>query len=286
MNIEQPGPRYLIIPAAGLGTRMRAVNSDVPKELLPVGYKPAIQYAVEEGVSAGIINIIIIISKPKDVIRRYFEERRFGKKLYPYADKSVQNIMLKSSLTFLYQKDPRGESDAIGYAKDIVGNNSAAIMYPDNLYFPAPGALKALVPFFNKYKKDVVSLNKVTEKNASGFSNAGRVDITQVKENLYNINRFIPKGDGQFVPRFKGEFRACGIWISGPYIFEYIDRLRGMVKEGEFTDVPVRSLILKEKGMLGCLLPGTIFDIGNPAGYNQCLNMLRDQNEPEENQLF
>ena len=53
-------PKYLIIPAAGLGTRMKSVNPDIPKEMLPVGDKPAIQYAVEEGLSADIKNIIII----------------------------------------------------------------------------------------------------------------------------------------------------------------------------------------------------------------------------------
>ena len=50
-------PRYLIIPAAGLGTRMQTVNPDIPKELFSLGYKPAIQYSVEEALSAGIKNI-------------------------------------------------------------------------------------------------------------------------------------------------------------------------------------------------------------------------------------
>ncbi len=73
------------------------------------------------------------------------------------------------------------------------------------------------------------------------------------------------------MPRFKGELRACGIFVSGPHLFEYIERLRGSVEESEFTDFPVRSLILRERGILGCLLPWTVFDIGNPAGYKQCL---------------
>jgi UTP--glucose-1-phosphate uridylyltransferase len=61
---------FLIIPAAGLGTRMRQVTPDLPKELLPVGHKPAIQYTVEEGFSANIKNIIIIISRQKEIIRQ------------------------------------------------------------------------------------------------------------------------------------------------------------------------------------------------------------------------
>jgi UTP-glucose-1-phosphate uridylyltransferase len=60
--------------------------------------------------------------------------------------------------------------------------------------------------------------------------------------------------------------------IYGPHLFDYIERARGSLKEGEeFTDVSVRSLILQEREMLGCRLPGTLFDIGNPDGYRQCL---------------
>ncbi|NOZ68359.1 MAG: hypothetical protein GXP46_03760, partial [Deferribacteres bacterium] len=68
---------------------------------------------------------------------------------------------------------------------------------------------------------------------------------------------------------------ACGIYISGPYLFDYIERLRASVKEKEFTDFPVRSLILMERETLGYLLPGRVFDIGNPAGYRQCLEYVR-----------
>lgn len=253
-------PLYLIIPSAGLGKRMRAINPEIPKEMLPVGHKPAIQYAVEEGVSIGIKNILIIINKEKEMIRRYFE--------------AIEEIDRRCSITFLYQIKPLGESDAIGLARDLVGNHAVAIIYPDNIYFPAPGALKILKDVFRDYKSDVIALMEVTGENASGMSNSGRVDLTPIEGDIFHIERFHPKGEGHFVPSFKGELRGCGISISGPHIFEYIDRARSSVKEGEFTDLPVRKFMREEKGLIGCRLPGTVFDIGNPKGYEICLSYI------------
>lgn len=274
-------PSYLVIPAAGLGTRMQAVNPDMPKEMLPVGHKPAIQYAVVEGLSSGTKNIVIIISKQKEIIRQYFEDREFRKNMFPLATKEMEEINRACSITFLYQKEPLGESDAISLATDVVGNHSVAIIYPDNIYFPVrnesptPGVLKILKSIFRQYRTDVTALMEVTGENSHGISNSGRVDLTYLKDAVFRIKRLHPKGKGHFTPRFKGELRTCGISISGPHLFEYVKRLRHTIKEKEFTDIPVRAVILKEKGLLGCRLPGTVFDIGNPSGYELCLTYIK-----------
>lgn len=273
--MNQSEPKYLIIPAAGLGTRMKSVHPDLPKELLPVGHKPAIQYAVEEGLSAGIQNVVIIINRQKEIIRRYFEEEKVGGTLFPgYADE-VREIRENVRFHFLYQKEPLGESDALWYARDIAANHSVAVIHPDDIYFPAPGVMKVLKPVYNRYKTDVIALMEVTDKNASGLGNSGRMDIRHMSGNVYNIEKFIPKSPGKFEPRFKGELRSCGMSISGPHIFKYIEQLRTTIKKDEFTNFPVFALILKEKGFLACHLKGTFFDVGNPEGYRLCLEHVQ-----------
>jgi len=274
MEIMEDETTYLIIPAAGLGKRMKPVNPKMPKEMLPIGNKPAIQYAVEEGLSAGIQNIVIIINRKKEIIRKYFTNRKFRQKFFPSALEDSRKIENEYLITFLYQEDPLGESDAISLAEDVVGNNITAIIYPDNIYLPAPGALKILKAAFLKYGKDIAALTEVRKENVYGFGNSGRVDLSPLEDNIFCIERFLPKGNGHFVPRFKGELRTCGITISGPHIFEYIKKARELVMDGELTDVPVRSLILKEKGFLGCRLPGIVFDIGHPEGYKLCLSYI------------
>ncbi len=272
-------PEFLIIPAAGLGTRMKSVRSDLPKELLPVGGKPAIQYAVEEGIAAGIKNIVIIISRQKEIIRRYFEDTNLCSQIFPNAITQLEKILKAARFTFLYQKEPLGESDAISYAKDIAANTPVAIIHPDDIYLPSPGALTILKDVYREYQKDVISLLEVNADNAPGFSYSGIVDIEPVEGPLFQIRKFHPKKKGTFQSRHSGELRTCAIEISGPYIFDYIERLRGMIKDEEFTDFPVRSLILEELGTLGCLLPGHIFDIGNPQGYKQCTDYIIQAHE-------
>jgi len=103
------------------------------------------------------------------------------------------------------------------------------------------------------------------------------VDISSLNNALFNINKFIPKSDGHFIPRYKDELRACGIYVSGPHMFDHIEMTRSTVSKGEFTDYPVRASMLHERGMLGCLLAGTVFDIGNPKGYELCLQYVQEK---------
>jgi UTP-glucose-1-phosphate uridylyltransferase len=115
---------------------------------------------------------------------------------------------------------------------------------------------------------------EVTEGRASGISNSGRVDLTRLENDLFRIKSFYPKGTGHFIPRFHREIRTCGITLSGSHIFEYIKKLGPTIREKEFTDAPVRKMMIEEKGLMGYRLPGTVFDIGNSGGYKQCLTFL------------
>jgi len=274
MNTKIP---YIVIPSAGLGKRMRKVNPDVPKEMLPIGTKPAIQFAVEEAFSAGIRDIIIIINDQKEMIRRYFEDRDYRHNHFPSAADRIDFIRNECNFIFLYQKVPLGESDAIALAEDIVGGHPLAIIYPDNIHIPT-GALNTLRSAYSEYNMDTLALMEVTETNKAGTGNSGRVDIKHIKDNVFQILKFHPKGEGTFKPRFNRELRTCGFSISGPHIFEYIRRTREMITDGEFIDVPVRQLILRERGIIGCRLPGTVFDTGNPEGYRLCQDYIRESN--------
>jgi UTP--glucose-1-phosphate uridylyltransferase len=266
---------YLIIPAAGRGLRMREVDREVPKEMLPVGQKPAIQYAVAEGLSAGINRIVIIINRKKEVIRRYCEDKEFRKTTYPHAAREMDDMVRNCSIHFSYQERPVGEWDAISLSRGFAGKSGLAILFPDNIYFPSRGALIALKAMYERYGIDVTALVPVRGEGARGLGNSGRVDILPLSGGVFRIERFYSKAKGSFVLRHPGELRSCGMSIYGPHLFDYIERARGLLKEGEeFTDVSVRSLILQEREILGCRLPGTLFDIGNPDGYRQCLEHI------------
>lgn len=245
----------LIIPAAGLGTRMRSVNPQLPKELLPLGGKPAIQYAIEEGIDTGAEKIIVIISPQKKILRQWLSK-------------------LPTHIDYVYQQKPRGEADAIALAESLAQGHDLGIIYPDNLYLPAPGGLKRLLAAYAKTGVDVLALTPVSRFNSALVGNSGRVDLRRQCVDRYRILRFHPKATGYFRPRFDVELRTCGLMVTGPHLFNSIRRAREYWRQGEFTDEPVRRLLLQERGLLGVRLPGMVHDIGNPRGYAYCSKQL------------
>jgi UTP--glucose-1-phosphate uridylyltransferase len=266
---------YLVIPAAGLGTRMRAVDPSLPKEMIPVGKRPAIHYSVIEGIAAGIQEIIIIINRDKEVIRSYFENSKFRNRFCSATENDCAGEYNRCSISFLYQKDPLGESDAISLAEGIVGNNAMAVIYPDNIYLPSPGALRTLSSVFRSHGKDICALMKVTDDNIEGISDSGRVDLEVINKNFFRITKVLPKREGIFIPRFRGELRTCGISMLAPGYFDLLRRARFTAGSGEFTDQSVRELAIKAERLFGYLLPGDVFDIGNPRGYRLCLEYVK-----------
>jgi UTP--glucose-1-phosphate uridylyltransferase len=262
--------RYLVIPAAGLGTRMRAVDPSMPKEMLPVGSSPAIHYAVMEGIAAGIEEIIIVINRNKEMIRNYFENVPFRNRLFPEAERDFSALYERCSISFLYQETPLGESDAISLSEGIVGDHSMAIIYPDNIYLPAPGALRDLSSAFSSHGRDICALMRITDDNVEGTSDSGRVDLEQINNNLFRITKVLAKRDGNFVPRFRGEIRTCGISMLAPGYFALLRRARTIAGSREFTDHYARELAIRADRFFGYLLPGHVFDIGNPRGYQLC----------------
>jgi UTP--glucose-1-phosphate uridylyltransferase len=271
-NIPVYPPKYLLLIAAGLGSRMKAVSS-LPKELIPILGKPAIQYAIEEGVAAGLTNIIVVINHKKDIIRRYLEDPDFRVKLYPNIADDLTNTIKKCSFIFLYQKTPSGEVNAIRLAAHIIKNNTFAIIYPDDIHYPFGTALPILCHNFFKTGDNIIGLSHVDSTIAPTIGNTGRVTLRAVTDDLYDILYFHPKSPGSFQLRNDIELRTCGIMISRPNIFEYIAEIE--LSPGiEFTDGILRTHMLQKEKFLGYHLAGRIYDVGNPVGYRNCISEL------------
>ena len=110
-----------VIPAAGRGTRFLPVTRAVPKEMLPVGRRPMIQYAVDEAMTFGIGDIYIVISPDKEIIRAYF---------------SSLGSRYREKLHYLVQEKPRGLGDALLLARPYIEPGEPfAVLLPDNVIF-------------------------------------------------------------------------------------------------------------------------------------------------------
>ena len=265
---------HLVIPAAGLGTRMTSISHNSPKEMLCVGNKPAIQYAVEEGLSTGIQEITIIISRRKEIIRRYFEDEAYRLAAYPLAAQDAKLVTERASFNFLYQERPDGEADAISLSRTNVGDHAFALIYPDVIYFPAPGALKALSDVFTKTGQDVVALTNISEAEAVAGDYSGKIKLSRASERIYRVEKVLSKGTQGQVPLENTRLRGCGFAVLGPHFFSCIDKARARHDGGEFTDGSVYDVLLEDRSLLGYHLPGRVFDVGSPLGYRDCQSYL------------
>ena len=256
-----------VIPAAGLGTRMLPISKIIPKEMLPVGQKPMIQYAVEEAVNYGIETVIIIINSEKELIKKHFLGKVRKESLSEKEAQGIKTILSKAELIFLYQNQPMGLADAISLSRETVKNEPFALLLPDNILLPDASPFHLLAEAFNKYKKNVGALTTIYPKEFKLFGNCGKVELEKIDDRVYSIKEIKDKERGVFVSNsYDPIIRGFARHILFPYFFDYIERIRSDTN-GELDDVPVFQLLLKEKGMIGCLLDGKGYDVGNPLGY-------------------
>jgi UTP--glucose-1-phosphate uridylyltransferase len=267
--------RYLVITAAGQGTRMRVVNKHLPKEMLPIKNKPAILYAFEEGISAGIEHTIIITSKEKKSITKLFSDE---KKILQYYEADVlMNKYLNTTkkISIIYQSKVSGEAGAILEAEEIIDNNPFAVIYPDDIHFPERRALKYLCDYYQMLEQNIIGLMEVTNENCHAIGNSGKVKLsnTDMYDDLYKIEEFKDKTRSTYVlSGRKKELRACGIMVYRRGLFSHIKNMTSEIKDREFTDLILRRKMM-DKGELffGIKLKTDCFDIGNPMGYRYCL---------------
>jgi len=261
------GVECAIIPAAGLGTRMLPITKSIPKEMLPVGTKPMIQYSVEEAIAAGIRRICIIINDKKTIIRDYFLGAADSHINDDLRIEELKVLRSSAELTFIYQPEPKGVADAMYLAKDFVGGQPFALMLPDNIFFSSVPAIAQVATWFEEYKKDITACIWVTRRSAPLFGNCGRIDYEVVRPGVLKITGLDDKKPGYFATGWRMKVvREVPRRIFLPHIFEYIDRLREGIR-GELDDVPVFQEMVSKGLVLGCILEGRAFDVGNPNGY-------------------
>ncbi len=147
--------RQAIIPLAGLGTRLLPLTSVFPKELLPINGKPGIEYIIDECINAGIKEIIFIISKKKQLIKKYFYNDKFYKKIIKNKkDKRIiyeykKILSYKKKIKFVYQNKPLGTGDAVLKTKKYINDSYFLMLLPDDLIVNK-NCSKSMIKIHNK----------------------------------------------------------------------------------------------------------------------------------------
>lgn len=260
--------RKAVIPAAGLGTRVLPATKAMPKEMLPIVDKPAIQYIVEEAVKSGITDILIITNRGKGLIEDHFD--RAPELEYALSSRGKQEIYDEvvdisklANIYFVRQKETKGLGHAINCARDFVGNEPFAVLYGDDVIMGEDPACGQLIRAYEEFGLGVLGIKKVDEKDISKYSS---LKVENIRDNIFSCTDMIEK------PQTKEEvlslYSILGRCVLPPEIFDILDNTApGAGGEIQLTDA-MRELA-RTKGMSAVEYTGTRYDMGNKLGIMQ-----------------
>ena len=259
--------KQAIIPLAGQGTRLLPLTSVFAKELLPINGKPGIEYILDECIEAGIKEIIFIISKKKQLIKKYFYNDSFYKKIIKTKkDKRIKYEYekikkFKKMIKFVYQNKPLGTGDAVLKTKKFIKDKFFLMLLPDDLIINN-NCSKKMISVHKKYKSSVMASMKVSKKNVS------RWGIYKIKKNLdknnFIINSVIEKPSIKQAPSNKA---VIGRYILPKTIFTKLKKQRpGKGGEIHITDA-IQSLINENEKFIAHNFLGKYLDCGTIKGY-------------------
>ena len=259
--------RQAIIPLAGLGTRLLPITSVYPKELLPINGKPGIEYIIEECIEAGIKEIIFIISKKKELIKRYFNNDKFYEKIIKKTkDKRVVNEYkkiqkYKKMIKFVYQNKPKGTGDAVLKTKNFIKDNFFLMLLPDDLIIKK-NCSKDMISLHNKKKCSIMASMLVNRKTVNRWGIYSKK--SKINKNNFYIKDVVEKPSIKLAPSNNA---VIGRYILPKKIFlKLTDQKKGKGGEIHITD-SIRKLINEGELFIAHTFKGKYLDCGTMSGY-------------------
>ena len=155
--------KKVVIPAAGQGTRLYPMTRVQPKEMLPIGGRPMIYYAVFEAALSGMEELYMVINRDKDSLRHYIEWGELEKDLKEWG--GAEGIC-SPHITFVDQPAPLGSGEAIYRTREMVGEEPFALMMPDYVLFGSYPALAQMIPLYGRFKGDIVGVLNLGAREA------------------------------------------------------------------------------------------------------------------------
>jgi UTP--glucose-1-phosphate uridylyltransferase len=255
-----------VIPAAGLGTRLRPLTRHIPKELLPIGGKPIIQHAVEMHMAAGIHEFFIIISPEKLQLKDFLTGDWTPPALPFEKDLRFFDQLQRCHLVFATQTAPAGVADAVGLAKAFVGDEPFACIMPDCLLFSDKPHIQQLLPALQRHKKSVIGAILITGAESQRFGNVGILSTQEIDGGCLLITSLSDK-TRKPLPANPGE-TICKGFGGGIYVPEYFDLIEAIRPQAqdEVDDIPIHHALIEQGKLIGVVLQGAAFDTGHPLG--------------------
>ncbi|XBQ16882.1 MAG: UTP--glucose-1-phosphate uridylyltransferase GalU [Oceanicaulis sp.] len=269
--------RKAVLPVAGLGTRVLPATKAIPKEMLPVFDRPAIQYVVDEAIAAGIEHFVFVTGRNKGAIEDYFDrayelestlQQKRKTDLLAELDESLPK---PGSMSFVRQQAPLGLGHAIWCARDVVGDEPFAVLLPDMIVDAAPSCLAQVMDAYNRVGGNIIAVEPVDPSEVSSF---GIVDVAETEDRLKPLRGMVEKPKVDEAP---SNLMITGRYVLQPEIFELLANQKpGAGGEIQLTD----SLfsLMERQDFHALVYEGASFDCGSKLGYLEAVvhHALRD----------
>ena len=262
--------RKAVLPVAGLGTRFLPATKAQPKEMLPIVDKPLVQYAVEEVSASGIPMVIFVTGRGKNAIENHFDvsfelEQELAGRGKEDLRRQMHSISKLLQMAYVRQKYPRGLGHAILVSRDLVGNESFAVLLSDDVIESEVPCLKQMMAVHARYRTSVVAIQRVERKAVSsyGIIRGSLVPDKEMEGRIYRIDDMVEKPEPGKAP---SNLAIIGRYILTPAIFRELATTQpGAGHEIQLTDALKR--LLKKETVYGYLFEGKRYDAGDKLGF-------------------
>jgi UTP--glucose-1-phosphate uridylyltransferase len=256
----------ILIPAAGIGSRFLPITKTVPKEMLPLGNKPAIEYIVQEALDGHIPNIGIILSPEKTMIQDYFThnenlQQRLSGHTIAQKLNSINTIIEHSKFSYFYQHKPAGLADALLQAQEYIDQDEYfAVALPDDIITGPTPEIAHLMHIAEKHKCMVIAVQEVFPEQTASYG------IVGIDEKIDEHNFFIKF----LIEKPKPEEAPSNLAIVGRYIFhkDLFDYIPKTPHDKEILLPETINLMISwGYKVIACTIQGNRFDTGTPQGW-------------------
>ena len=260
--------RKVVIPVAGLGTRVLPATKSIPKELLPVVDRPLIDYVIEEAKDAGLEAFVLVTGRGKTAIEDYFdhafelEETLKAKKKTAILEAVEKTIPTAGAVSYTRQQAPLGLGHAVWCAREIIGDEPFAVSLPDEIVPHSPGFLRQMVDAYEKVGGNLVAVEEVPKEDTAKY---GVISPKAQKGNLIEMTGMVEKPAPEDAP---SNFRIIGRYILQPEIFGLLaSQEKGAGGEIQLTDS--MNKLNSQQTFHACICQGVIHDCGSKLGWLQ-----------------
>ncbi|MCK4267527.1 MAG: UTP--glucose-1-phosphate uridylyltransferase GalU [Actinomycetia bacterium] len=254
-----------VIPAAGLGTRLLPATKSQPKEMLPIVDRPAIQYVVEEAISSGIEDVLIITGRGKRSLEDHFDysielESVLAAKDADHVIDALRKIAEGADIFFIRQKEPKGLGHAVNCAHKHIGNEPFAVMLGDDIFLSEPPALQQMIELYQRQPGIIIAIQEVPADQTSLY---GIVSGEALTQDVFQVSDLIEKPDADKAP---SNLAIVGRYIFPPEIFQALQQTTA----GSGGEIQLTDAIRKLRGevpIYGYRFLGKRYDIGSRLSY-------------------